>query len=84
MIFDHNTGILRVGQDNGKVPEATLFPAERDSLYRLEHQAFFEAAAGLRSPESSASEAIVSMAVIEAALDSLELRKRVPITFAET
>lgn len=84
MIFDHNTGILRVGQDNGKVPEATLFPAERDSLYRLEHQAFFEAAAGLRSPESSASEAIVSMAVIEAALQSLELRKRVPITFTAT
>ncbi len=82
MVFDLNTGILRFGQEDGKVPEVTIFPAERDSLYRLEHKAFFDAAAGLRSPESSSAEAIVSMAVIEAALQSLQLRERVAISLS--
>lgn len=49
----------------------------RDCLYIAEHQAFFDAISGKRLPESPAEEALQSMIVLEAAIQSWKTKKRV-------
>lgn len=50
---------------------------ERDEIYVAEHQAFLDAVAGKREPESPPVEALQSMIVLEAALRSWKTRQRV-------
>jgi predicted dehydrogenase len=50
---------------------------ERDSIYEAEHQAFFDAIAGKRSPESTAEDAMQSMIVLDAAIQSWKTKLRV-------
>ena len=56
------------------------YPFERDNMYRLEHQAFFDAVKGNRKPESPSNEAIVSMEIIDAGLRSWKERQRVELS----
>jgi predicted dehydrogenase len=82
MLFDMNAGLLTFGQQGSTSPELIHYSPERDGLYQMEHQAFFDAAAGLRRPESSAADASVSMKIAVAALKSLQLQQRVETSFS--
>ena len=72
-------GELRFAKHGDANIRTETFPFERDGPYRDEHQAFFDAIAGKRQPESPASAALVSMEVIDAALRSLSERQRVAL-----
>jgi len=74
--LDMFKGELRLGRHSDGSVQVELFPTERDPLYEQEHQAFLDAAAGRRKPESPASDALVSMEVIAAVLTSLRTRQR--------
>ena len=68
--FDFSTGILQVGDRASNRIDTENFTWQRDTAYRAEHQAFFDAIDGRREPESPATEAIAATEVIEAALQS--------------
>ena len=72
-------GELRLASREASAARTETFSLERDGPYREEHQAFLDAIAGRRAPESPATAALVSMAVIDAALRSLRQRQRVPL-----
>jgi len=76
-MFDLNTGRLRRGQRVDQREWTEEFSLERDPVYTAEHEAFLEAVAGRREPESPARTAIVSMQIIEAALASWRSGRRV-------
>ena len=52
----------------------------RDSLYVTEHQAFLDAIAGKRTPESPAQESIRSMQIVEATLQSWKRNARINLS----
>jgi predicted dehydrogenase len=68
---------LRIGLRADSSEREERIPADRDDLYRAEHQAFLDAVAGRREPSSPASEAIVSMEIADAALRSWRAGRRV-------
>lgn len=74
--LDMFKGELRHGRQKDASVQIEHFSTDRDPLYEEEHQAFLDAAAGRRMPESSAADALVSMEVIEAAMTALRSRKR--------
>lgn len=78
--YDVQTGSLRIGRriENTEVEET--MPVMRDELYRAEHQAFLEATEGKRAPASPASEAIVSMEIIDATLRSWKSGTRIALS----
>lgn len=76
-MFDLNTGRLRRGRRSDSREWVEEFPVTRDPVYEAEHQAFLDAIAGKRAPESPARDAIVSMQIIEAAMSSLRTATRV-------
>jgi predicted dehydrogenase len=78
-MFDLNTGRLRVGRRASASESQEDFPVDRDPMYAGEHAAFLDAVAGRRAPESPASDAIVSMQIIEAALASWRSGARVAL-----
>ncbi|MHB0874814.1 MAG: Gfo/Idh/MocA family protein [Anaerolineae bacterium] len=77
--FDFEAGMLRIARraDQSITPEG--ISVVRDDLYREEHRAFLDAAAGKRAPSSPAAEAIISMEVIDAALASWKSGRRVEL-----
>ena len=75
--FDLKSNQLRLGQRADESETLEDFAMERDDMYVDEHQAFFDAVEGKRPPESPAEEAIVSMQIIEAAMDSWRKKQRV-------
>lgn len=77
--LDMFKGEMRWGKHHERTVVSEVFPIERDPQYVLEHEAFLEAAAGRRSPESSAADALVSMEVIGAASASMQSKGRVAI-----
>lgn len=74
--LDMFKGELRRGRQSDASVQVENFSTERDPLYEQEHQAFLDAVAGKRKPESPAADALVSMEVIAAALTSLRTRQR--------
>jgi predicted dehydrogenase len=78
-LCDMDRGTIRIGSKDTRSETEEQIPVEVDRLYQLEHQAFLDAVAGRRPPESPASEAIVSMEIIEAALTSWRTKQRVPL-----
>ena len=78
-MFDLNTGRLRRGQRSDSREWIEEFGVDRDPVYAAEHQAFLEAVAGLRTSESPAREAMVSMQIIEAAMTSWRSGRRVAL-----
>lgn len=77
--LDMFKGELRHGRQSDATVQVENFSTERDPLYEQEHQAFIDAAAGKRKPESPAADALVSMEVIAAALTSSRTRRREPL-----
>ncbi len=75
--YDLNTNVLHYGDRNNQAISKQEIHFERDRLYEAEHQAFFDAIAGKRSPESSAEDAMQSMIVLEAAIQSWKTKMRV-------
>ena len=75
--YDLNANILYFGYRNNEAVNKEKIYFERDTIYEAEHQAFFDVIAGKRSPESSAEDALQSMIVLEAAIQSWKTKKRV-------
>jgi UDP-N-acetylglucosamine 3-dehydrogenase len=75
--YDLINNLLFLGDRNKEKLSRKEIVFERDVLYEEEHQAFFDAIAGKRPPESSAEDAMQSMIVLEAAIQSWKMRKRV-------
>lgn len=74
--LDMFKGELRIGRHDDSSIQVERFSTERDPLYVEEHQAFLDAVAGKRAPESPAKDALVSMEVIAATLSSFRTRQR--------
>lgn len=77
--LDLNAGRLWIGRRRDSTVKEEQFDTQRDPVYVAEHQAFFEAVAGARPPESPARDAIVSMQIIAAAMESWHRRVRVTL-----
>lgn len=80
LLFDMGNGQLRRGKQADASEVTETIAVERDALFRDEHQAFFNAVAGRRAPESAGHEAIVSQQIIEAVLASW--RRQEPVSLA--
>lgn len=78
-LCDMDKGTIRVGSREMQSETEETIPVEVDRLYELEHQAFLDAVDGKREPESPAAEAIVSMEIIDAALQSWRTGRRVAL-----
>lgn len=78
-VFDFDKAALHIGNRQRDIVEIETFSPERDDLYRDEHQAFIDAVEGRRSVESSPENAIVSMKIIEAADQSMNMKQRVEL-----
>ncbi|MDB6167581.1 MAG: Oxidoreductase domain protein [Verrucomicrobia bacterium] len=77
--LDLAQGSLRIGLQGDSSEQMETFSTERDPVYRAEHAAFFDAVAKQRKPESAAGEAIVSMRIIAAALESWSTQRRIEV-----
>lgn len=75
--FDMKTNTLRTGVHESESESSLSFSFERDVMYEAEHQAFLDAIAGKRPPESPAEDAIVAQEIVAAALESWRQGKRV-------
>lgn len=73
-------GRIRIGRQADSSEREETFSTERDPIYRAEHAAFLDAVAGRRNPESAATDAIVSMRIIAAALESWRTHSRVAVS----
>ncbi len=78
-LFEAGSNSLRLGIRETEVETMQEFALERDALMATEHQAFLEAVEGRRPPESPAQEAIQSMKIVEAIIQSWRKRARVEI-----
>lgn len=70
-------GWVRLARRGSGQTVTESFAQERDDIFRAEHQAFFDAVAGQRPPETSAAEGLVSTAICEAAIQSWRSGERV-------
>lgn len=77
--LDGDTQELKIGRRSTESIERETYPVERDDLYRREHQAFFDAAAGLARPETSARDGAMSTAVADAVIASLVSGRTEPV-----
>jgi len=75
-VWDRKSGVIRVGAREERTESRETVSTERDTVYRDEHQAFFDAVDGRRGPESPAEDAVVSLEIIEASLRSWRDRER--------
>jgi predicted dehydrogenase len=78
-LCDMDRGTIRIGNRVAQSVVQETLPIEVDRIYQLEHQAFLDAVDGERAPASPASEAIVSMEIIDAALTSWRTGQRVAL-----
>lgn len=82
--LDFDKGLLLVGNRRQQRVNTKTFEQDRDDIVRAEHDAFFEAVDGKRSPESPASDGMISTAICVAAFQSYQSRQRVPVMIKET
>jgi predicted dehydrogenase len=75
--IDMIANIIYMGDRNREDVSREKINVERDRVYEAEHQAFFDAIAGERSPESTAEDAMQSMIVLDAAIQSWKTKMRV-------
>lgn len=69
-VLDYMRSSLRVGRRRDDTIMESTFSIDKDQMVRDEHQAFFDAIAGLRAPETSADDGLVSTSICEAAVES--------------
>ena len=74
---DVMTGVIRTGSLDGATETQSTFTVERDVMYVAEHDAFLDAVAGKRPPESPAEDAIVSQETVDAAMKSWRRHRRI-------
>ena len=79
-LLDFEHGTLRIGNKKAASEVEEAVESTRDAVYQMEHQAFLDAVAGRREPSSPAEEAIVSMEILHAALNSWKRQQRVVLT----
>ena len=77
IFYDLNTNMLHYGDRNKVAVDQEVICFDRDSIYEAEHQAFFDTISGKRLAESSAEDAVQSMYVVEAAIQSWNTKQRV-------
>ncbi len=77
--YDLNSNTIHLGDANNESVSQEKVYFERDSLYEAEHQAFFDTIAGIRSPESTARDALQSMIVLEASIQAWKMKQRVAL-----
>jgi len=80
VIWDLNTGVLRIGRRSDSSESREQISSERDPVYQEEHQAFLDSVDGKRQTESPAEDALVSQEIIEAGLQSWRKGERVALT----
>lgn len=78
-ILDLDRNELRIGKRENSNVETKTFTVDHDDIYRTEHQAFLDAVEGHRSPETSAEDGLVSMAICQAAIESWKTSRRVKV-----
>jgi predicted dehydrogenase len=78
-LVDLDAATVTIGDRVTQTCRVERLDAERDPHYVAEHQAFLDAIAGMRPVESPATEAMVSMRIIDATLRSLRERTRVAL-----
>lgn len=78
-VLDFMGGLLRIGTREDAKVRSENFVVERDDVFRQEHQAFLDAVKGIRGPETSASDGLVSMSVCEATIKSWKKHKPVRV-----
>ena len=71
-VLDVNAGQLTVGNRQNQTAKTETFSVARDDIYRAEHQAFLDAVAGRRKPETSAADGLISLAICHAAVQSYQ------------
>ena len=79
-LLDFERGTLRIGNRKAASEVEETVESTRDAVYQMEHQAFLDAVAGRREPSSPPEEAIVSMEIVHAALNSWRRQQRVALT----
>ncbi len=77
--LDLISNIISIGNRKEKKTTQEQLKFDRDGIYIAEHQAFFDAILGKRLPESPAEEALQSMIVLEAAIQSWKTKRRVTV-----
>ena len=75
--YDLISNTIYAGNRDKKSVSQEKLHFERDSIYVAEHQAFFDAIDGKRPPESPAKEALHSMVVLDAAIQSWKTKQRI-------
>lgn len=80
-VLDYDTNTLEIGNKTNQSKETILFSQERDDMFRAEQQAFFDVLAGLRAPETSASDGLVSTIICDATLQSWKENRKIEISF---
>lgn len=78
-VLDFNRSALRVGRRREQTVTESSYGVDKDKMVRAEHQAFLDAIAGLRAPETSAADGLVSTAICEAAVESWRTRRPVEV-----
>lgn len=80
-VLDYEQGMLRVGHKKSQSVDTINFRQDRDDIFRAEHTAFLDTVAGLRTPETSATDGLVSTAICEAILKSWKNGKKIRIEY---
>ena len=76
--LDFNEGLVLVGNRRQQTVQTKTFRQDRDDIFRAEHNAFFDAVEGRRSPETSAADGLISTMICAAALESYRTKRKVP------
>ncbi len=77
--LDFETGEIKIGLREEQSIQTEFYKYVRDDLYRAQISAFLDAVDGKRTPETSATDGLVSTAVCEAAIKSFQQNKKVQI-----
>jgi predicted dehydrogenase len=77
IVMEPDKGTLRLGLREAETETQEMFSTDRDSAYRLEHQAFFDNIDGLRHAESSAESAARSVELHGMAMRSWKENRRI-------
>jgi predicted dehydrogenase len=77
--YDLISNSLMIGNRKDNIVRKKKIQVDRDHIYIAEHQAFFDTIEGKRLPESSAEDALQSMIVLEAAIQSWKSKKRIEL-----
>lgn len=78
-VLDMISGLLRIGTREDSKVRTETFVVERDDIFRQEHQAFMDTVKGIREPETSASDGLVSMSICEAIIESWKRHEPVKV-----